>query len=433
MYSTASDSLRYFLHYEIMTSVACFLRIRYDRLRPMKRHRQKILIILCFMLSFGSRAFIVTDCKKYIPFLFNRHKLTELKLQTETDRFQDNYIRGLEQARAHIRLAHKLRTEPIDPWKTHIEEFATMVEPHLDYIERGIRSQDSADKLERLAILEDFRAETQSWIEKEEVSYRRWVNLNFRLSILATPTDQRTEVFFSRHDFLLELHVSGDWVTNERLESAYLKGTKRTKSKEKSFVEMLNQFPEIIIAPQMDGITGIMALSRMTARKVYLHALVNNAVNVHGFQYPDWIFLHDNAHVAIHDSHLMKWVRERGHGRSYEEMVLPFHDAFLLHIQKLPIRKREILELIYYHMVFEYPEKGYALGQEYKYLKYPRSLLMRSVIDNPLTSRLLLSSFQKGTLIPDWVEPKNLDDVKIFLAKAMSLYDNTAREVFNSL
>ena len=305
-----------------------------------------------------------------------------------------------------------------------------MVEPHLDYIERGIRSQDSADKLERLAILEDFRAETQSWIEKEEVSYRRWVNLNFRLSILATPKDKRVGGF-RRQDFLPELLASGDWVTNERLESAYLKGTQRTDFTENSFIEMLNRFPEVIIAPQMDGLTGIMALSRMTARRVYLHALENNATDVHGFRYPDWIFLHDNGHTTTHHLHLMKWVRS--HGKPYEEMILPFHDAFLLHIQKLPIRKREILELIYYHMVFEYPKNGYALGQEYKYLKYPRSLLMRSFIDNPLNSGFLLSSLYKGTLIPDWVEPKNLDDVKIFLSKAMSLYDDTARDVFNSL
>ena len=67
------------------------------------------------MLSFGPRAFLVTDCKKYIPFLFNRHKPIELKLQTETDRFKDSYIRGWEQAHEHLRLARKLRTETHRP------------------------------------------------------------------------------------------------------------------------------------------------------------------------------------------------------------------------------------------------------------------------------------------------------------------------------
>ena len=81
--------------------------------------------------------------------------------------FNESYTRGLEQAHKHLRLARKFRTEPINPWKTHIEEFATMVKPHLDYIERGIRSQDSADKLERLAILESFRDEAPKLDRKQ--------------------------------------------------------------------------------------------------------------------------------------------------------------------------------------------------------------------------------------------------------------------------
>ena len=279
--------------------IGCLLIwIRYDTVRPMKRHRQKLLIILCFLLSFGPRAFFITDCKKYIPFLFNRSKPVELKLQTETDKFKDSYTRGLEQAHKHLRLARKLRTLPIDPWKTHIEEFAAMIKPHLDYVERGIRSQFSMDKPKRLAILEDFRTETQSWKEKREVSYRRWVNLNFRLSILATPKNKRHKSSPTRrHDFLSELHASGDWITNERLESAYREAIRKKKTME-HIVEMINQFPEVIIAPQMDGLTGIMALTRMTARRVYLHALENNATHIHEFgHHPDWIFLHDSSHM----------------------------------------------------------------------------------------------------------------------------------------
>ena len=262
----------------------------------MKRYRQKILLALCFLLSFGPSASSVTDCKD----LFNPSKPIEPSLievgdnmnLLRTSGFKDSYIRGLEQARKHLRLAHKLRTGSIDPWKTHIEEFAALVKPHLDYIERGIRSQDSADRLERLAILEDFRAETQSWLEKREVSYRRWVNLNFRLSILATPKNERYRLHPETHDFLPDLHASGDWLTNNRLESAYSEALEEKKFTE-PIVRMIDQFPEVIIAPQMDGLTGIMALTRMTARRVYLHALENNATHGHISQYPDWVFLHD--------------------------------------------------------------------------------------------------------------------------------------------
>ena len=330
----------------------------------MKRYRQNILLALCLLLSFDPKARFITACKEY---LFNRPEPIELRLTKMGDNmnllrtagFKDSYIQGLDKAHEHLRLARKLRTEPIDPWKTHIEEFAAMIKPHLDYIERGIRSQDSADKLERLAILEDFRAETQSWLEKREVSYRRWVSLNFRLSILATPKDKRTTEYLS-DDFASELYTSEVWVTNEQLESAYLREIQRKQST-KSIVEMLDQFPEVIIVPQMDGLTGIMALTRMTAQRVHIHALENNATRVHGFQYPDWVFVHDSAHMTAHDRRLMEWVGT--HGSSYKEMVLPFHNAFLLHIQELPIKKREMLELIYHYMVFEQPQICVQLGQ----------------------------------------------------------------------
>ena len=238
----------------------------------MKRHRQKILLALCLLFSFGPRAFFIPACKDYIPFLFHRPKLTELKLQT--DRFKDGYIRGLEQAHKHLRLAHKLRTESIDPWKTHIEEFAALVKPHLDYVERGIRSQDSADKLERLAILEDFRAEAQSWIEKQEVSYRRWVNLNLRLSILATPKNKR-----ARGNLLFIRTLCFRRLGHQRAVGVCLPITGDRNGQNLS-LKCSTKFPEVIIAPQMDGLTGIMALTRMTARRVYLHALENKASHV---------------------------------------------------------------------------------------------------------------------------------------------------------
>ena len=378
----------------------------------MKRHRQKILIILCFLLSFDPKARLITACKEY---LFNRPKLTELRLTDASNEFKDNYIRGLDKARKHLRLAQKLRTGSIDPWKTHIEEFAALVKPHLDYIERGIRSQDSADKLERLAILEDFRIETQSWLEKREVSYRRWVNLNLRLSILATPKNDRNK-----------LHFSNDWLTDERLESLY---QQRKEANQATIdVKILDKFPEVIIAPQMDGLTGIMALTRMTTRRVYLHALENKASHVDGkLSHPDWIFWHDSLHMNNHESYFMNWID--WHRATYEEMLLPFHNAFFLHIQTLPMRKREMLELVYHYMVYEQAHYAYGTFDPQKVLEYPTTSFLREFQSDHWSADL----FHNRTILPDWVKPNNSDDIKAFLTEAMNLYDDTAQEVFNSL
>ena len=379
---------------------------------------------MCFLLSFGPKARFITACKDY---LFNRPKPIELKLIEwgeninflRSSGFKESYIRGLDKVREHLRLAHKLRTGSINPWKTHIEEFATLVKPHLDYVERGIRSQDSADKLERLAILEDFRAETQSWLEKREVSYRRWVNLNFRLSILVTPKDKRL-MTTDEDRFLGALHASEDWHTDKRLESLYQQWKTKDRNLE-PIVLIIDDFPEVIIVPQMDGITGIMALTRMAGRRVYLHALENKASHIHyNLRYPDWAFQHDSEHTIVREIQLSTWIPWRE--GSYETVVTPFHNAFLLRMQEFPKKEREMLELVYHYLVFERPLYGNIFN-------YPRTSVYGVVHRSAWVSDLETES----AILPDWVENNSVLDVKAFLKEATNLYEKTAWEVFNSL
>ena len=325
-------------------------------------HRQchKILLLLCFLLSFGPRASSITACKEYINFLFGHPKVTELGLREPNENvlknlgFKESYTLGFDRAKEHLRLAEKLRSLPIDPWKTHIEEFADLVEPHLNHVERGIRSQDAPDKLERLVLLENFRAEARQWIERRELTYRRWVNLNFRLSILATPKDKRMQGIF-----MIELHASEDWYTDVRLESFYRKMRESRKGLI-GLVEKLDLFPKVIIVPQKNGILGTMALTRMTARRVYLHSLENKTIKIHNeLHYPDGVFWHDSIHMSFHEMELA--TGDRYLGGSYEEIILPFHNAFFLHIQGLPKKEQEMLNLLYYDMIFETPQSWIQL------------------------------------------------------------------------
>ena len=309
------------------------------------------------------------------------------------------------------------------------------MEPHLNYIERGIRSQDAPDKLERLTILENFRAQAQQWIERRELSYRRWINLNYRLSILATPRNKRIGPIKNHDDFFIKLYDSEDWITDVRLESFYSERQKNGKEVT-PIVEMLNKFPEVIIAPQIDGIMGIMPLTRMSAQRVYLHALENKASRIHNeLRYPDWIFWHEGFHMNLHETTSTEW--SRYHKRPYEEIALPFHNAFFLHIQKLPKKEQEILEFVYHYIVFEKPYDGYSVFVNFygysmfsntKVPRYPNTLNLREYINN--WSEDLSNEREK---FPDWVQPNNADDIKAFLIDAMDLYDNTAREVFNGL
>ena len=189
---------------------------------------------------------------------------------------------------------------------------------------------------------------------------------------------------------------------------------------------MLDQFPEVIIAPQIDGITGLMGLTRMTTQRVYLHAVENNTSHIHDkLNYPNGVFFHDSVHMDNHEHASAKLSRLRG--GSYEETALPFHNAFLLRMQNLHSWEREMLELVYHYIVFEEPYHGY--GQIFdRVFKYPNTSSLRVFYVDEWKTHL---HHNRATL-PDWVGP-DITDVKAFLIEAMNLYDDTAREVFNSL
>ena len=77
---------------------------------------------------------------------------------------------------------------PFNFYITYIGEFADLIGPHIEFIEEGIRSQESADKEMRLDLLESLKSEAQG--HRASMTFHYWFNLNFRLSILATSIDE---------------------------------------------------------------------------------------------------------------------------------------------------------------------------------------------------------------------------------------------------
>ncbi len=133
--------------------------------------------------------------------LMNTKKVRSNEYSNETEQslkdrgYNERLIEGLDHVNANLRLAQSLRDrwrdESIDLNTLHIPAFADQIDLHVKFIEGIIRSQSSNDKVERLELLEELKAEAQHRKSSESVTYRYFFSLNLRLSILATPAGER--------------------------------------------------------------------------------------------------------------------------------------------------------------------------------------------------------------------------------------------------
>ncbi len=398
-----------------------------------------LLAALCLPFFCAGSTFAIislnlsSECHRLAKFFFDRPSPPGPTVEGASEEalralgFRESYIKGLDQAEGHLRLAKKLRSGTVDPWKDHIEEFAELVEPHLDYVERGIRDQNSLDKRERLAILENFRREASTWVQNRTVTYRKFVNLNYRLSILATPLGLRGSgsLLADGSGFRARLYKSGDWMTNGRLEAAYLLGKERKKVESpESIYEKLDQFPEVIIMPQMDGLWGKMPITRLAGQRVYLHALVNNAAKADGADRPpDWIFWHDGNHMSIREYRVGDWIRIG----IYENIMAPFHNAFVVEMEQArPRMEREMLELTYYTLVHELP--GALVGENLSKIGIPSTRELRQY---RLGVKVLHPSDKHGEF------PLGLENspqaIENFVKKSMDIFDRVAKKIYDRL
>ena len=112
--------------------------------------------------------------------------LIEKEQHFREEGYSDSYVSGLDHVNANLKLAQSLRIRGIDPYISHIPEFANLIDVHINFIERGIKSYKFPDEIYRLEQLGLLKTEAQSRRNSRQVTYRWWFNFNLRLSILAT-------------------------------------------------------------------------------------------------------------------------------------------------------------------------------------------------------------------------------------------------------
>ena len=248
-----------------------------------------------------------------------------------------------------LQLAQKWRsTDSINSRTTHLEELVPFLFSHLNYVKSAFSlSETSGEDLDRLTVWKLFKEEAEKLKQEKRLSYRRWINFNFRLSILATPQAHRGKVFW------------GQWTTDEGIEQFY--------KESRSFSYLLDRFPQIVLMPVIGGKVSYSALNKIFASRTYVLGLSNRPIEADNrLMWPAEFFNHDRGHADLIDRVITDtWIRNKKTAKVKKEIV-NFHRLFMNGIEKLSVVERRPLETIYYYLTHERPDRPELL---YSFLK----------------------------------------------------------------
>ncbi len=222
-------------------------------------------------------------------------------------RYSRFYIAGLDHVSESLNLAQSLYSRAIssrsmNPYTTHIPEFAALIDSHIAFIEVSIGTQRSSSKADRLRLLSLLKEEANKRRYLKIVTYFWWFNFNLRLAILVTPSEERDRghIFFSES--------IGRLIANDQLEALYLEAMYKYSSHVESdkndslytlpelmesICKIFDEFPKRILIPTISKL-GIISLSKTDGTKVQLIRLRDKPINVNGIlMYPDELFIDD--------------------------------------------------------------------------------------------------------------------------------------------
>ena len=329
-----------------------------------------------------SEARILEHCARAFtkpePFLIK----TEQQLRDEG--YEEKDIAGLDHARSNLELAHRLRTGSIHPTTTHIEEFADLIDAHIAFIERGIRSQnyiypsDIEGKALRLEQLERLKSEAQMRKDLGQVTYEWWFFFNLRLAIAATTwTGSSFDIItiFFKGSYSLEL-MTDDGIKKfwNRYDSVKKFWNRRGPS------YLLNDFPKRILIPTIQDLSR-MAINETYGTGVHLIGLINDDDSAFGT--PIDFALHDIFHAT-----------RRNIDKSEMAKRVMLKKANLPRYQRIPVewmffeftheKGRKVHKSLFYHLIIDDEEEEHGIPV----LKKGQPILIQILKDSFWESRL---------------------------------------------
>lgn len=329
--------------------------------------------------------------------------------------WRDVFIVGLDDMNGIRNFGYKLRESKINPYTTHVVDFALQAPLRIEYIRQGIIEQ-GVEVEERLKLLEQIWEEVQTKIREKKVSYAYWLYLHYRLSILATPSTEK---------YMLK---RGDvwWVTEEDLFEHFNNPPSELSKNNKNLTELVERlnddinywiyqslfkqvrdvihlFPSRIVIPTLNTQMGIKGMNRSISNKIFPAALVNKK---HRYDDEDMTpfraFTHDIEHALLTLQDIQRFT---GNSMTLSQ----FYN--LMENKMLTIEQQERNETIFF-----------SISHELEIFPMPKK---REEIR--LVLRFYLSSFYKkedlGGLLPPQIRSK--EQVKSYLLESIEFFSDT--------
>ncbi len=229
--------------------------------------------------------------------------------------YRVGYTEGMDYVNEWIAVRRRLWELRANPLITHIEYFADQIPAHIAHIKRGLednyspKDRSHGSKRDLLQKLADLEKEAKQAVSNEKVTYKWWIEFNFRLAYIMSG---RT----LNQDFI-------NWVDS-------------------------HLFPLKVAMPviQESGGLGIRTFNRAGLEGVYPVGLINRQnVEVHGGLDAALFFGHDLQHPMFGGNKLYL---------EYSAGHRLFHRRLLSNIESLPPEKRKKAEAVYFLMTHEY-------------------------------------------------------------------------------
>ena len=297
-----------------------------------------IQYVLIYSLIFIISVVWTTTSNAFVPRVFQPciHALTkrlyspiETEQQMRDKGYKHEYIVGLDHTRENLQLADRLRTGSINPRTSHIEEFAALIDVHINYIEEGIRLhlKEHLDTASRLQQLELLKSEAQERLMSKQVTYRWSFFLNLRLAIVASPWNAYMKEYFNAEELTEEL------MTNNGIEDFW-------REKHPKHFQTMDQFPERVLIPTIQDL-GKISINSTYGTGVHLIGLSNRFQIADGQRMSPFLFFdHDMEHALSKDIDQSQMARR-----------------VMQQIANLTGRQRETVESLFFKLTHVYAQE----------------------------------------------------------------------------
>ena len=239
------------------------------------------------------------------------------------------YTQGLDHALFLIQLGKKLKTKTPDE---HIEDFSISIKEHIDFIRKSLLSKKRKTfKREwntRLKILKELEQRIDEKIKNKQMTYNRYLKINYKLSLLASDKCCYHPVEIQSLD-----HLEGLFF---KIAFSY-------------YEKALSRFPDKIFLPTINQI-GIIGFNRSFGENIHFVGLIGDKTYMDGAEMtPQQFFQHDIEHG--NDLLMFYFPSQSLAVAQYKQSQ--FYSQFINHLESLPPKKREMAEIIYFMIAHE--------------------------------------------------------------------------------